>query len=84
METYFDSHLDLLQRQLAKTSDRLKMRAEERLNDIKKEVLKDSVLKIMPTSNVQLERELQRYKLKVRTCAAHGSTLYRMSIARLL
>ena len=79
METYFDSHLDLLQRQLAKTSDRLKMRAEERLNDIKKEVLKDSVLKIMPTSNVQLERELQRYKLKVRTCAPRGPTLFRIS-----
>ncbi|TBU32011.1 hypothetical protein BD311DRAFT_655358 [Dichomitus squalens] len=65
METYFDSHLDLLQRHLAKTSDRLKMRAEETLQDLKKDVLKEGVLKIMPTSNMQLERELQRYKLKV-------------------
>ncbi|OJT13348.1 hypothetical protein TRAPUB_10114 [Trametes pubescens] len=65
METYFDSHLDLLQRNLAKTSDRLKMRAEETLNDIKKDVLKDGRFKIMPSSSVQLERELQRYKLKV-------------------
>ncbi|KAH9894374.1 hypothetical protein C8Q73DRAFT_695384 [Cubamyces lactineus] len=65
METYFDSHLDLLQRSLAKTSDRLKMRAEETINDIKKDVLKDGMFKIMPASSVQLERELQRYKLKV-------------------
>ncbi|KAH9850061.1 hypothetical protein C2E23DRAFT_870278 [Lenzites betulinus] len=65
METYFDSHLDLLQRNLAKTSDRLKMRAEETLNDIKKDVLKDTVFKRLPSSSVQLERELQRYKLKV-------------------
>lgn len=68
METYFDSHLDLLQRNLAKTSDRLKMRAEETLNDIKKDVLKDGRFKIMPSSSVQLERELQRYRLKVQTC----------------
>ena len=72
METYFDSHIDLLQRNLAKTSDRLKMRAEETINDIKKDVLKDGVFKIMPASSVQLERELQRYKLKVRTCARTG------------
>ncbi|KAL7282194.1 hypothetical protein ACG7TL_003663 [Trametes sanguinea] len=65
METYFDSHLDLLQRNLAKTSDRLKMRAEETLNDIKKDMLKDGMFKIMPASSTQLERELQRYKLKV-------------------
>ncbi|KAI0723006.1 hypothetical protein C8Q76DRAFT_721222 [Earliella scabrosa] len=66
METYFDSHLDLLQRNLAKTSDRLKMRAEAKLNDIKKDVLKDGPLKLVPTAtNIQLERELQRYKLKV-------------------
>ena len=85
METYFDSHLDLLQRQLAKTSDRLKSKAEATLNDLKKDVLKDANFnKFVPASNIQLERDLQRYKLKVRTCAAHGSTLYRMSIARLL
>ncbi|KAI0370166.1 hypothetical protein BV20DRAFT_966770 [Pilatotrama ljubarskyi] len=65
METYFDSHLDLLQRSLAKTSDRLKMRAEETLNDLKKDVLKERVFKVMPASSNQLERELQRYKLKV-------------------
>ena len=77
METYFDSHLDLLQRHLAKTSDRLKMRAEETLQDLKKDVLKEGVFKIMPSSNLQLERELQRYKLKVRTCAANGFTILR-------
>nr|VWO99654.1 N/A [Ganoderma boninense] len=65
METYFDSHLDLLQRNLAKTSDRLKLRAEETLQDLKKDVLKDGVLRIMPSSNIQLEREVQRYKIKV-------------------
>ncbi|KAI0771965.1 hypothetical protein BD413DRAFT_604100 [Trametes elegans] len=65
METYFDSHLDLLQRNLAKTSDRLKSRAEETLNDIKKDVLKDGRFKIIPSSSTQLERDLQKYKLKV-------------------
>ncbi|KAI1789008.1 hypothetical protein LXA43DRAFT_600403 [Ganoderma leucocontextum] len=65
METYFDSHLDLLQRHLTKTSDRLKMRAEETLQDLKKDVLKDGVFRIMPSSNIQLEREVQRYKIKV-------------------
>ncbi|KAI0774013.1 hypothetical protein C8Q74DRAFT_1200643 [Fomes fomentarius] len=67
METYFDSHLDLLQRNLAKTSDRLKLRAEATLNDLKKkDVLKDGPLKLVPAAtNIQLERELQRYKLKV-------------------
>ncbi len=72
METYFDSHLDLLQRHLTKTSDRLKLRAEETLQDIKKDVLKDGVFRIMPSSNIQLEREVQRYKIKVRTCAGRG------------
>ena len=75
METYFDSHLDLLQRHLAKTSDRLKLRAEETLQDLKKDVLKDGVFRIMPSSNIQLEREVQRYKIKVRTCAGSGSTI---------
>ncbi|KAM5534871.1 hypothetical protein V8D89_011426 [Ganoderma adspersum] len=65
METYFDSHLDLLQRHLAKTSDRLKLRAEETLQDLKKDVLKDGVFRMMPSSNIQLEREVQRYKIKV-------------------
>ena len=36
METYFDSHLDLLQRQLSKHSDRLKMKAEEKFNNVLK------------------------------------------------
>ena len=74
METYFDSHLDLLQRRLAQTSDRLKLRAEARLNDLKKDMLKDANFKQLVSSNtnLQLERELQRYKLKVRTCAPHA------------
>ncbi|EMD40466.1 hypothetical protein CERSUDRAFT_111065 [Gelatoporia subvermispora B] len=59
METYFDSRIDLLQRSWAKHSDRLKMRAEERLQ----ELLKRDVFKI--TANNQLEREAQRFKLKL-------------------
>ncbi|KAI0722165.1 hypothetical protein C8T65DRAFT_628437 [Cerioporus squamosus] len=66
METYFDSHVDLLQRQLAKTSDRLKSKAEATINDLKKDVLKDAKFnKFVPASSLQLERDLQRYKLKV-------------------
>ncbi|KAI0751457.1 hypothetical protein C8Q80DRAFT_1098040 [Daedaleopsis nitida] len=67
METYFDSHLDLFQRNLVKTSDRLKMRAEAKLNEFKKkEMLRDGPLKLVPaSSNLQFERELQKYKLKV-------------------
>ena len=79
METYFDSHLDLLQRNLAKTSDRLKLRAEETLQDLKKDVLKDGVLRIMPSSNIQLEREVQRYKIKVGERAPEAALLSSVS-----
>ncbi|OBZ76967.1 hypothetical protein A0H81_03679 [Grifola frondosa] len=66
METYFDSRLDLLQRSLAKHSDRLKLRAEETLNEVlKKDVFKEGVFKIVPTSSNQIEKEMQRFKLKV-------------------
>ncbi|CAL1701595.1 unnamed protein product [Somion occarium] len=62
METYFDSRLDLLQRQLSKHSDRLKTKAEETFNDVfKKDVLK----KIKSPSGDNLDREMQKFKLKM-------------------
>ncbi|KAH9947308.1 hypothetical protein B0H21DRAFT_692213 [Amylocystis lapponica] len=60
METYFDSRLDLLQRRLAKHSDKWKMKAEETLH----EMFKKDVFKIKPTSSNNFEKELQKYKLK--------------------
>ncbi|KDR83510.1 hypothetical protein GALMADRAFT_55275 [Galerina marginata CBS 339.88] len=68
VETYFDSHVDLLQRKLQKHSDRLKMKAEEtfKLGDLK---IKD--LKIKDLSGDLLaenfEREIKSFKLKLST-----------------
>ena len=56
METYFDSRLDLLQRQIQKHSDRLKMKAEEAL---KKRAQSGDVLA------ENLDREIKNFKLKV-------------------
>jgi len=56
METYFDSHLDLLQRQIQKHSDRLKMKAEVAL---KKRAQSGDFL----TEN--FDREIKNFKLKV-------------------
>ncbi|KAJ7477100.1 hypothetical protein B0H11DRAFT_1726499 [Mycena galericulata] len=58
VETYFDSHVDLLQRQLQKHSDRLKMRAEEtfKIRDISGDVLAEN-----------FERELKGFKLRIST-----------------
>ncbi|KAN0097781.1 Protein of unknown function (DUF2838) domain containing protein [Tylopilus felleus] len=56
METFFDSRLDLLQRQIQKHSDRLKMKAEEAL---KKRAQSGDVLA------ENLEREIKNFKLKV-------------------
>lgn len=65
METYFDSHIDLLQRRLSKQSDKLKMRAEETFNDVfKKDVFKKDLFKIKAPSG-DIEREMQKFKLKV-------------------
>lgn len=58
METYFDSHLDLFQRQIQKHSDRLKMKAEEAL---KKRTHPGDVLA------ENLDREIKNFKLKVPT-----------------
>lgn len=56
-ETYFDSHVDLLQRKLQKHSDRLKMKAEEtfKIKDLSGDLLAEN-----------LEREIKNLKLKVR------------------
>ncbi|KAJ3499431.1 hypothetical protein NLJ89_g10104 [Agrocybe chaxingu] len=68
VETYFDSHVDLLQRKLQKHSDRLKMKAEEtfKIKDLK---IKD--LKIKDISGdllaENLEREIKSFKLKLST-----------------
>lgn len=56
METYFDSRLDLLQRQIQKHSDRLKTKAEEAL---KKRAHSGDVLA------ENLDREIKNFKLKV-------------------
>jgi hypothetical protein len=57
LETYFDSHVDLLQRKLQKHSDRLKMKAEEKfkIKDLSGDLLAEN-----------LEREIKNVKLKVR------------------
>ncbi|KAJ8589894.1 hypothetical protein M405DRAFT_737856 [Rhizopogon salebrosus TDB-379] len=56
METFFDSRLDLLQRQIQKHSDRLKFKAEEAL---KKRVQSSDVLA------ENFDREVKNFKLKV-------------------
>ncbi|KJA24609.1 hypothetical protein HYPSUDRAFT_117309, partial [Hypholoma sublateritium FD-334 SS-4] len=71
VETYFDSHVDLLQRKLQKHSDRLKMRAEEtfKIKDLKIKDLKLKDLSIKDLSGdvlaENLEREIKSFKLKV-------------------
>lgn len=67
METFFDSRLDLLQRQLSKHSDRLKMKAEEKFNGVFK---KNDVLTKLKSQSGDLlpdnvEKEMQKFKLKV-------------------
>jgi hypothetical protein len=56
VETYFDSHVDLLQRKLQKHSDRLKMRAEEtfKIRDLSGDVLAEN-----------FDREFKNFRLKV-------------------
>ena len=60
METYWDARMDLLQRNISRRKDKLKMRAEVALNEI---------LKGKPASPEVLaenfEREVARLKLKV-------------------
>ncbi|KAJ6627452.1 hypothetical protein B0H10DRAFT_1994623 [Mycena sp. CBHHK59/15] len=58
VETYFDSHVDLLQRKLQKHSDRLKMKAEEtfKIRDLSGDLLAEN-----------FEREFKSFKLKIST-----------------
>ncbi|KAJ7047734.1 hypothetical protein C8F04DRAFT_936264 [Mycena alexandri] len=58
VETYFDSHVDLLQRKLQKHSDRLKMRAEEtfKIRDLSGDLLAEN-----------FEREFKGFKLKIQS-----------------
>ncbi|KDR68975.1 hypothetical protein GALMADRAFT_282846 [Galerina marginata CBS 339.88] len=68
VETYFDSHVDLLQRRLLKHSDRLKMKAEEafRIRELK---LRDLKIKDLSGDLLaeNLEREIKSFKLKFST-----------------
>ncbi|KLO06352.1 hypothetical protein SCHPADRAFT_882928 [Schizopora paradoxa] len=59
IETFFDSRMDLLERQLKKHSDKLKMRAEETFK------IKSNSGEIFTTKDI--EKELQKFKLKVST-----------------
>lgn len=61
VETYFDSHVDLLQRKLQKHSDRLKMKAEETFK------IKDLSIKDLSSDMLaeHFEREFKSFKLKV-------------------
>ena len=61
VETYFDSHVDLLQRQLQKHSDRLKLKAEEtfKIKDLKIKDLSGDLL------SENFEREMKSFKLRV-------------------
>lgn len=59
IETYFDSHVDLLQRKLQKHSDKLKMAAEEAFKDLKIKDLSGDLLA------ENLEREIKAFKVKV-------------------
>lgn len=59
VETYFDSHVDLLQRKLQKHSDKLKMAAEEAFKDLKIKDLSGDLLA------ENLEREIKAFKVKV-------------------
>ncbi|RDB20515.1 hypothetical protein Hypma_012426 [Hypsizygus marmoreus] len=56
VETYFDSHVDLLQRKLQKQSDRLKLKAEEafKIKDLSGDLLAEN-----------LEREIKNFKVKL-------------------
>lgn len=60
VETFFDARIDLIQRTLTKHSDRLKIRAEEAMNKMKTPAGEDLA--------ENLDREMQKFKLKVCDC----------------
>lgn len=67
VETYFDSHVDLIQRKLQqhlqKHGDRLKLKAEEtfKIKDLSGDLLAEN-----------FEREIKNFKLKVRHSILHS------------
>lgn len=63
IETYFDSRIDLFQRNFTKQSDKLRVRAEETLKRIRAEQALREHREKLPKD---LEREVQKLKLKVR------------------
>lgn len=63
VETYFDSHVDLLQRKLQKHSDKLKLAAEEASMKIKDLKIKDLSGDMLAEN---FERELKSLKVKVK------------------
>ena len=65
METYWDARLDLLQRNISKRKDKLKMRAEVALNEI---------FKGKPPSPDALAENFERevVKLKLKVCRPVG------------
>lgn len=76
VETYFDSHVDLLQRQLQKHGGKLKLKAGERFKikdlKIKDLKIKDLLLKDLSGDLLaeNLEREIKGFKIKVCLAAA--------------
>ena len=60
METYFDSRMDLLERTLKKQRDKLKMKAEVALRNAKTPTGDD-----IAKTKGEIEKELQKFKLKV-------------------
>ena len=73
METFFDSRLDLLQRNLAKQSDRLKIKADQAIKGLRKDIFKQMKTPSGEVLTDNLEREMQKFKLKARLCI---SSLY--------
>lgn len=71
METYFDSRIDLLQRNLSKRTDKLKMKAETAFNDLKAKSASPEAL----TEN--LDKELQKLKLKLNSRMASLATAWK-------
>lgn len=80
METYFDSRLDLFQRQLAKRSEKLKMRAEETINDVFKKDLFKRRASVHTTQ--QFDMEMQKFKAKVSSPSPYTSTSSSASLCK--
>ena len=74
METYFDSRLDLLQRNLAKQSDRLKIKADQAIKGLRKDIFKPLKTPSGEVLTDNLEREMQKFKLKARLVTAKTYT----------